>query len=404
MKNLVASSVLMGMVLSLATVAKADWTKVSGVAARNGYCFATAGSNLFAGTDAGVFLSGDDGATWNAVNSGLSNQIVNAMLASGGTLYAGTQGGGVFISTNSGTTWTAANNGLTDMNIMAFTAIGGNVFVGADGGGVAVTANNGTSWTAVNKGIPNALSKHITALVPNGTTLFALTDGGALVSTDNGANWTAMNSGLVNIVDYTVLCSKGKDVYAGTDKGVFAASLGGTSWTLKSSGLANTNATALAVSGDVIYAGTDLGVFLSSNSAAGWTAANTGLAATSVIGLGVGGTYLYAGTAASGVWRRPLSEVGGNVGITRSASEKSLEFGISPDKKMLHCVLPVASDISVTLRDIKGETVAVIAEGGFSAGAHAWALPGAKLPAGEYSLNLVAGRNTPAKSAILILP
>ncbi len=42
-------------------------------------CFAMSGSNLFAGTSGGVFLSTNSGTNWNAVNTGLTNTDVNAL-------------------------------------------------------------------------------------------------------------------------------------------------------------------------------------------------------------------------------------------------------------------------------------------------------------------------------------
>ena len=45
--------------------------------------------------------------------------IINCFAVSGTQLFAGTAGSGVFLSTNNGTTWTAVNAGLTDLRIYA---------------------------------------------------------------------------------------------------------------------------------------------------------------------------------------------------------------------------------------------------------------------------------------------
>lgn len=62
---------------------------------------------LFAGTDAGVFKSTDSGASWSAMNTGLSHLDVHALALSPGypadrTLFCGTHSGGVFKSINGG--------------------------------------------------------------------------------------------------------------------------------------------------------------------------------------------------------------------------------------------------------------------------------------------------------------
>jgi len=43
-----------------------------------------------------MFLSTNNGNSWIAVNSGLTNTVITSFLVSGGTIYAGTDGGGVW--------------------------------------------------------------------------------------------------------------------------------------------------------------------------------------------------------------------------------------------------------------------------------------------------------------------
>ena len=91
---------------------RAQWIQTNGPYGGNIRCFAVNGSNLFAGTSGGVFLSTNNGASWVAVNTGLANTSINTLAVSGSNLLAGTFGGGVFLSTNNGTSWTAVNTGL----------------------------------------------------------------------------------------------------------------------------------------------------------------------------------------------------------------------------------------------------------------------------------------------------
>ncbi|OGU74600.1 MAG: hypothetical protein A3H45_10575 [Ignavibacteria bacterium RIFCSPLOWO2_02_FULL_55_14] len=64
----------------------------------------------------------------------MTNTSVSALAVSGTNLFAGTYGGGVFLSTNNGTSWTAASTGLTDVSALAVS--GTNLFAGTRGGGV----------------------------------------------------------------------------------------------------------------------------------------------------------------------------------------------------------------------------------------------------------------------------
>jgi ligand-binding sensor domain-containing protein len=132
------------------------------------------GSNLFAGTYGGVFLSTNNGTSWTAVNTGFRNTSVPAFAVSDSNLFAGTYGGGVFLSTNNGTTW--VNSGLSDLDVIALVVHDSNLFAGTGYGGVFLSTNNGTSWTDVDSGLMNA---YVYSLAMNDSNLFAGTaDGG----------------------------------------------------------------------------------------------------------------------------------------------------------------------------------------------------------------------------------
>ncbi len=106
----------------------------TGLTNRTVYALAVHGSNLFAGTDGGVFLSTNNGVSWTAVNTRLTNTGVSALVVNGSNLFAGT--GGVFLSTNNGTSWTAVNTGLTSTSVYSLAVSGLHLFAGTRGGGV----------------------------------------------------------------------------------------------------------------------------------------------------------------------------------------------------------------------------------------------------------------------------
>ena len=87
----------------------AQWIRINGPSG-SVHSFAVSGTNLFAGTVAGVFLPP------TMAQAGLRSipaLDVYALAVSGTNLFAGTDGG-VFLSTNNGTSWTAVNSGLTN--------------------------------------------------------------------------------------------------------------------------------------------------------------------------------------------------------------------------------------------------------------------------------------------------
>jgi photosystem II stability/assembly factor-like uncharacterized protein len=123
------------------------------------FCYTNYGTYLFAGTYyGGVFRSSNNGSTWEAVNNGLANYIINGLAILANTtpnyLYAATDGG-VFRSTDFGENWVSANNGITEMSIASIFVYGMYTFVGTGNSGVFRSIDNGNNWVAVNNGITN---------------------------------------------------------------------------------------------------------------------------------------------------------------------------------------------------------------------------------------------------------
>ncbi|MFZ1081304.1 MAG: hypothetical protein WAO19_05190 [Candidatus Kryptoniota bacterium] len=299
---------------------RAQWVQANGPSGGSIFCFVVSDTNLFAGTDGGVFLSTNKGTSWSAVNAGLTNNHVHAFAVSsngaGGTnVFAGTFDGGVFLSTNNGTSWARVDSGLSNTHIHVLGVSNTNVFAGTEGGGIFLSTNDGRNWTAADSGLTNSfvLSFAVSANGTGGTNIFAGTfGGGVFLSTNNGANWTAVNTGLTNI-DVTALAvspngAGGTNIFAGTfGGGVFLSTNDGTNWTAANTDLTNTYIRAIAVSptgtgGKNVFAGTvGGGIFLSTDTGTNWTAVNTGLTNHDITTLAISpnrtaGTNLFAGT------------------------------------------------------------------------------------------------------------
>jgi hypothetical protein len=207
--------------------------------------------NLFAGLySGGVFRTTNSGASWVAVNGGMSEAppagvmapeprapTISALTFSSDYLFAGTYGNGVFLSTNNGASWTEVSNGLPlderFIAVFAFAVTPGsggmesdNLFAGTTNGGVFLTKDDGRYWAATNAGLPN---DNVVALATSpttgGTNLFAgLLGSGVFLSTDNGKRWTDVNAGLSNR-NVFALAVAGDSLLAGTSGGVWRRSI-----------------------------------------------------------------------------------------------------------------------------------------------------------------------------------
>src|SRR6266545_2676193 len=154
--------------------------------------------------------------------SGPEVSAVSALFSNGSDLFAGTRAGVVFRAINQGEGWTAINAGLPGQSIQSLAAIGPNLFAGTDGGGVFRLinqgGNQGEKWIAVNSGLTNLF---VTALAVSGTDIFAGTRGGVFRSIDQGENWTPVNTGLPLNTRITSFAVIEANIFAGANNPFF---------------------------------------------------------------------------------------------------------------------------------------------------------------------------------------
>src|SRR5882762_6271969 len=116
MKNIFLSAIL----LFAFCYANAQWQQTGGPVGGVVNCLTVMGSNIYAGTNGGIYISNNNGTSWTASKIGLTSINISAIVQKGTDLFAGTFGG-VFKSSNQGASWAPVNTGLADLNILALT-------------------------------------------------------------------------------------------------------------------------------------------------------------------------------------------------------------------------------------------------------------------------------------------
>jgi hypothetical protein len=368
------------------------------------YSLAASGTNLFAGTGNGVYLSTDKGLSWKAVNTGLTYPTVQALAVIGANLFAGTVGGGglggLFFSTNNGTSW--LNTNLTTKWVFSLQANGTGLFVGTDDR-VFHAISNGSSWAVANtsSGINDA---RVLALM--GENLYAATGYmGIFRSTNNSTSWTKIkNDGAMDLAvigtNIFVGMSGGMGVYRSTDSG-------GT-WTQENVGLSVPNVQVLAVSGKNLFAGTfGNGVYLSTNNATNWTEVNDGLPQfVNVNVLEIIGADLFACTD-KGIYRRSLTEM--VTGVNRQKSEMPQKFRLDQNypnpfnpTTTISFSLPSKSFVTLKIYDVLAKEVATLVNDELPAGTHSLTWNAGGAPSGVYFYQFQAGSYRDIKRLSLI--
>jgi len=368
----------------------AQWIQTGGPRVTWVYSSVVSETNLYAGTESGVFRSTDSGATWMASNSGIPS--THAFTVMGTKLYAGTDGG-AFLSTDSGVNWIPINSGIrSGASVYALGVNGKCLFAGTAGMGIFRSLDSGESWIAIDSGLTDS---NISALAVSGTNLFVGTNGGVFLSTDSGSSWNSVDSGLVFTWGIQSFAVMGTNVFVDGGPGnVYRTTNNGARWTpMRSYNTAlNDGVFALAVSGTSLFAGTGgSGVYSSPDSGTSWT--SVGLSSgpyNTVYTLAVSATNIFAGTEGGGVWRRSLSDFG-KLGISYAAPSLS-SFTTYPnpftDRMTITLSATESGVAEISVVNLLGEEVARIFDGEFMSGSHSFTWDARGLAPGMYECAL----------------
>ncbi len=310
-----------GMVMLFGQLVEAQWAKErlsysTGISIN---AIAINGNNIFAGSgnNSGIFLSTDNGSTWNAVHSGFPSSIqslatigeivlagiandsvyrstdsgkiwmkaanigaINELATKGDTAYAGVPYEGVFRSIDSGSNWIAFNSGIKNRFVWAFSINGNDLFIGTDSGIFRITVGD-SSWVGFSSGLSE--NTEITGIAGSSSLLFAVIDysnvysNGVYRSVDSGKSWVSVNIGLPDSLfsaSAPILAEIGTMLFVGLDSSVYRSLDSGKTWSFVNSGGGGNT---FAVSGNRIMVGGIGGFRYSTDGGTSWTSSNTGL-------------------------------------------------------------------------------------------------------------------------------
>jgi ligand-binding sensor domain-containing protein len=369
-------------------------------------CFAVYGGKIYTGTSSGVFLSADNGQSWDSVCTGLTNLEIKALATDGYNLFAGTWGDGIFLSTNDGASWTSASTNLNNYSIHTIAINGSTVFDGTENG-ICRSTDNGSTWFTATNGLTNG---SVQIIVVKGTDIIAgISGGGIFRSTNDGIRWDSASTGLPVGGSVLALAHEGVNLYAAVfGEGVFISTNSQMTWNPVNSGLTDEYVTSLAVTGMNVFAGTSFGgVCLSTNNGSSWDTINTGLTDPNILSLAVSGGYVFAGTD-NGLWRRSLSDI--ITGVENMSGSNPSKFTLdqnypnpfNPATEITYSVAGTQNPVSLRVYDILGRQVATLVDGIVTAGRHTVSWNASKLSSGIYFCKMQSGINIQIRKMMLL--
>jgi photosystem II stability/assembly factor-like uncharacterized protein len=242
-------------------------------------------SNIYAGTSNGIFLSFNNGITWN--QHPMNGQTVYSLIVKQNVIYAATQTYGVYKTTNNGLNW--IQTGLNNQTVLSLALCNNIIFAGTEQNGILKSIDNGQTWAAVN-------DQKVNSFAVAGNNIYAATYlNGVYRSTNFGQNWSYF--GLSNTTIYSIGLNS-SIVLAGTHrKGINYTDNGGANW---ASFLSGAFSFSFARKESSLYSGTSDGVFKSTNNGLNWF--SIGLNEQSVTTIVAIGNRILAGVHGDGLY------------------------------------------------------------------------------------------------------
>jgi hypothetical protein len=367
---------------------------------RNIFSMAKNGSNIFAGTNGGVYLSTNEGLNW--IHTALKDCSVQALVASGNNLFAGTHDSGVYYSSNNGNNW--VHTSLSYYNIISLAINGSNIYAGVTDitllpMGVFKSSDFGLNWSQTSLN-----DKVIYTFSFLGDTILAGTfSNGILYSTNNGNNWHQFSFASYPVIS---LSSYGNRIFAGTNmNGVFRSTNHGINWAQTS--LNNQLINTLSINGNNIIAGTYFsGIYLSTNNGNNWTLRNEGFnQVPDINSFCFSDNYLFIGTNFN-VWKRPLNEI---IGVKVLSSNVPVYYSLNQNypnpfnpTTNIRYQIKSSNFVSLKIYDIVGKEVAILVSEKQNPGVYEIDWNASEYSSGVYFYRLEAGDYSQTKKMILL--
>ncbi len=240
---------------------------------------------IYAGVEGGVFKSVDQGRSWTASNSGLTDFLVRSLALDPddpNVLYAGTWSGEVHISEDAGSTWQQRSTGLPPFEIQALAVhqhdprklYAGTVV------GVYTTTNQGLDWHRT-ASFPGSLQCMVVDPDQPDVVYVGTAESGIYKTVNGGAEWFQLSTEFTDVASLAIPPRAPRTVYALSEGKVYKTERAGILWEFADQYRDQAVPTCLTVDPkdpQVVYVGLQDGLYKSVDGRQSWFRSENGLA------------------------------------------------------------------------------------------------------------------------------
>jgi photosystem II stability/assembly factor-like uncharacterized protein len=356
-------------------------------------------NSLLAAASSGLYRSTDNGVSWSRI---YSRGNIACLFHNNGRIFAGvstTSQAPLFYSSNNGATWNSVDTSLSSRYVFGMLKFNDKIFACSEAG-VFVSADNGDHWQRRSTG-------YFVSITANNAYLFAADIyNKGYKSTDEGINWTQCYTATNTI---NAICADTLNVYTCNWRaGIQMSSNNGVSWNPMNNGLPpNANVKAIFLKRPFMVASLFQGVYLSTNDGNSWRAFSEN-APYPVNQIVADSSNLYAASNGYGVLVRPLSDITAveddrNTFVRDFALYQNYPNPFNPTTEIRYRT-PEVSHVTLKVFDILGREVAKLVDEVKEAGVHHCQFPvhNSEFASGVYFYRLQAGQFVATKKLLLL--
>lgn len=208
-----------------------QWIKISSIDSTNVYQVIDHKGVLYAVTDDKIFSNTSGSTDWTALdNLPEVNSNYSTIFSDQASLFLSINNSGIYISPDNGQSWQPFSSGLSGYAkyVNCFTMLGDSIYAGTENGIYTINRTKQDKWTAINSGL---YFYTIQSIAATDELLLTCANGGLYVRKRAGEKWTEVfpdsNYWQLKVNKIHV---REPYIFLGTDNGIYRSDMSGRNW------------------------------------------------------------------------------------------------------------------------------------------------------------------------------